>query len=313
MINVHEKFAFYKNILYYICNMIIYGGMKMNVAPDIMFPSLGIEIKSINSVAFSVFGLDVYWYGLIIGMGILAGLFVARHLGKKVGIDENLYPDFLIYALIVSVVCARLYYVVFSWDEYKNDLLKIFAFREGGLAIYGAVIGAIITLVIFSKYKKVDFWNFADSAAPGLILGQAIGRWGNFVNMEAFGGYTDNSLAMMLKSAKAKYIPTSVLDKVKSINGVDYIQVHPTFLYESLWNIGVLIVLVIYFKHRKFKGEIFALYLLGYGLGRVWIEGLRTDQLLIGSTGIPASQLLAGVLIVISLAYIIIMRRKCTR
>ncbi|GMQ65069.1 prolipoprotein diacylglyceryl transferase [Vallitalea maricola] len=285
----------------------------MNLAPDIIFPNLGIEINSIDPVAFSIFGLDVYWYGLIIGFGILAGLFVAIQLGKRNDIDEALYPDFLIYALIVSVVSARLFYVIFSWDEYKDNLIKIFAFREGGLAIYGGIIGAVITLIIFSKRKKVDFWNFADTAAPGLILGQIIGRWGNFVNMEAFGGYTENHLAMMLKTTKAKYIPAQLLDKIKTVNGVEYIQVQPTFLYESLWNLGVLVLLLIYFKRRKFNGEIFALYLLGYGLGRVWIEGLRTDQLIIGSSGIPVSQLLAGVLIVVSLVFIIIMRRKRTR
>ncbi|WP_273325132.1 prolipoprotein diacylglyceryl transferase [Vallitalea guaymasensis] len=285
----------------------------MNLAPDIIFPNLGIEINSIDPVAFSLFGLDVYWYGLIIGFGILAGLFVAIQLGKRNGIDEALYPDFLIYALIVSVVSARLFYVIFSWDEYKDNLVKIFAFREGGLAIYGGIIGAVITLIIFSKRKKVDFWNFADTAAPGLILGQIIGRWGNFVNMEAFGGYTENHLAMMLKTTKAKYIPAQLLDKIKTVNGVEYIQVQPTFLYESLWNLGVLVLLLIYFKRRKFNGEIFALYLLGYGLGRVWIEGLRTDQLIIGGSGIPVSQLLAGVLIVVSLVFIIIMRRKRTR
>lgn len=131
--------------------------------------------------------------------------------------------------------------------------------------------------------------------------------------MEAFGGYTENPLAMMLKRSEAKYVPAQVLEKIKTVSGVEYIQVHPTFLYESLWNLAVLILLLIYFKHRKFKGEIFALYLFGYGLGRVWIEGLRTDQLIIGTTGIPVSQLLAGILIVVSLVYIIIMRRKCTR
>ncbi|MCT4688191.1 prolipoprotein diacylglyceryl transferase [Vallitalea sp.] len=285
----------------------------MNLTPDIIFPNLGIEIKNIDPVAFRIFGLDVYWYGLIIGFGILAGLFVAIQLAKRNGIDEALYPDFLIYALIVSIVSARLFYVIFSWDEYKDNLVKIFAFREGGLAIYGGIIGAVITLIIFSKRKKVDFWNFADTAAPGLILGQIIGRWGNFVNMEAFGGYTENHLAMMLKTTKAKYIPVQLLDKIKTVNGVDYIQVQPTFLYESLWNLGVLVLLLIYFKRRKFNGEIFALYLLGYGLGRVWIEGLRTDQLIIGSSGIPVSQLLAGVLIVVSLVFIIIMRRKRIR
>ena len=285
----------------------------MDFEPDIIFPNLGIKINHINSVAFSVFGLDVYWYGLIIGFGILAGLLLAIRLGKRNGIDEALYPDFLIYALIVSVVFARLFYVLFSWDEYKNDLLKIFAFREGGLAIYGAVIGAVLTLIIFSKRRKVDFWNFADSAAPGLILGQIIGRWGNFMNMEAFGGYTDTLFAMMLKTSKAKYIPAQSEDIIKVVNGVSYIQVQPTFLYESVWNLGILILLLLYFKRRKFKGEIFALYLLGYGAGRLWIEGLRTDQLIIGDTGIPISQLLAGVFIVVSLVFIIIMRRKNSR
>lgn len=282
----------------------------MKVAPDIIFPNLGIEINNISPVAFSIFGLDVYWYGLIIGFGILAGLFLAMNLAKRNGIDENLYPDFLIYALIVSVAFARIYYVIFSWDSYKDNLLKIFAFREGGLAIYGAIIGAVITLIIFSKRRKVDFWNFADTAAPGLILGQSIGRWGNFVNMEAFGGYTENPLAMMLKKTDAKYIPVQLLDKIKTVGGVEYIQVHPTFLYESLWNLAVLVILLVYFKKRKFKGEIFALYLLGYGLGRVWIEGLRTDQLLIGSSTIPVSQLLAGILIIISLIFIWYRRKK---
>ncbi|MCT4545352.1 MAG: prolipoprotein diacylglyceryl transferase [Vallitalea sp.] len=282
----------------------------MNVAPDIVFPNLGIEINNISPVAFSIFGLQVYWYGIIIGIGILAGLYVAMQLAKRYGVDETLYPDFLVYALIISVICARLYYVIFSWDEYKDNLWKIFRFREGGLAIYGAVIGAVITLIIFSKRRKVDFWKFADTAAPGLILGQAIGRWGNFINMEAFGGYTENIFAMMLKRKEAKYIPIQLLDKIKMYNGVEYIQVQPTFLYESVWNIGVLILLLVYFKRKKFDGEIFALYLFGYGLGRVWIEGLRTDQLLIGSTSIPVSQLLAGVLIVVSLIFIIIKRKK---
>ncbi|MCT4596316.1 MAG: prolipoprotein diacylglyceryl transferase [Vallitalea sp.] len=282
----------------------------MKVAPDIIFPNLGIEISNINPVAFSIFGLEVYWYGLIIGFGILAGLFIAMNLAKRNGIDENLYPDFLIYALIVSVAFARIYYVIFSWDSYKDNLLKIFAFREGGLAIYGAIIGAVITLIIFSKCRNVDFWNFADTAAPGLILGQSIGRWGNFVNMEAFGGYTENPLAMMLKKTDAKYIPVQLMDKIKTVGGIEYIQVHPTFLYESLWNLAVLIILLVYFKKRKFKGEIFALYLLGYGLGRVWIEGLRTDQLLIGSSTVPVSQLLAGILIIVSLIFIWYKRKK---
>lgn len=279
-------------------------------APDIIFPNIGLKINDISPIAFEIFGLEVYWYGIIIGIGVMSGLLVAMHLAKKTGQDPGFYADFLIYALIFAIIGARLYYVAFEWDSYKEDLSKIFAFREGGLAIYGGVIAAVITLIVYARSKKVNFWKVADTAAPGLVLGQLIGRWGNFFNMEAFGGYTDNLFAMCIKKSEVKYIPIQLLDKIQVIEGIEYLQVHPTFLYESLWNLGVFCVLLYVHSKKKFQGQIFALYLLGYGLGRVWIEGLRTDQLIIGNSGIPISQLLAGVLIVISGVFIVIKSKK---
>ncbi|MBC7960371.1 MAG: prolipoprotein diacylglyceryl transferase [Vallitaleaceae bacterium] len=278
--------------------------------PDIIFPNLGIKLNSVDPIAFSLFGIPVYWYGIIICLGILGGLLIATHFAKKAKQDPEIYSEFLIYCLIGAIVGARLFYVIFAWDEYKDNIWSIFATREGGLAIYGGVIGSILTAMIFTKIKKLDRWYLYDAGAIGLILGQAIGRWGNFMNMEAFGGYTDNPLAMAMKVSKAKYVPESVLDKIVTIGDVAYIQVHPAFLYESLWSLGVLAFLMFYFKHKKFDGELLFIYFIGYGLGRIWIEGLRTDQLLIPSIGLPVSQVLSGILIIMSIIVIVVKRSK---
>ncbi|MFW6015449.1 MAG: prolipoprotein diacylglyceryl transferase [bacterium] len=281
--------------------------------PDIIFPNLGIEIKNLSSRAFSIFGVNVYWYGLIIGFGVLAGLYIAMKEAKRTNQDPNIYLDFLIYAMIASIIGARIYYVLFSLDEYKDNLWKVFAIREGGLGIYGAIIASIITLVIYTRVKKLSYWLLADTACLGLIAGQAIGRWGNFVNREAFGGYTDSLFAMLLKTKQVKYIPEDLLDNIVIRNGVEYIQVQPTFFYESLWNIGVLIFLLFYRKRKKFTGEIFAFYVLGYAIGRFWIEGLRTDQLLIAGTSIAISQVVALLSAIIALSIIIIKRRRLSK
>lgn len=278
--------------------------------PDIIFPNIGIKIQNLEPVIFSIFNRNIYWYGFIIGMGVLIGLYIAISEAKRTNQDPNLYIDFLMYAMIFSIVGARLYYVVFSWDEYKNNLLKIFALREGGLAIYGAIITAIITLYVYTKRKKTSFYLLADTTCMGLIAGQAIGRWGNFFNKEAFGGYTNSIFAMMLKKSEVKYIPNVLMDKIELVDGVEYLKVQPTFLYESLWNFGVLILLFLYRKKKKFTGELFALYILGYALGRVWIEGLRTDQLLISGTTIPISQVIALISAIFAVGFIIIKRRK---
>ena len=282
----------------------------MGEMPEIWFPNLGIKIKELNNVAFTVFGLNVYWYGVIIGLGIIISLALAVKEAKRTGQNPDNYMDFTMIAIVICVICARLYYVIFSWDYYSQHLNEIFATRNGGLAIYGGIIGGIATAIVYTKVKKLNFWLFADTTAPSLLLGQIIGRWGNFFNREAFGGYTDGLFAMRYMKEQVSHIPQSVLDNIINVNGVQYIQVQPTFLYESLWNLVVFVILMILKRRKKFDGEIFGLYLLGYGLGRVWIEGLRTDQLILGNTGIPVSQLLSAIIIIISIVILYIRYKK---
>ncbi|HBY20418.1 MAG: prolipoprotein diacylglyceryl transferase [Clostridiales bacterium GWE2_32_10] len=272
-------------------------------SPDIYFPNLGIEVAKLHREAFSLFGLDVYWYGIIITMGIMIGIYLSGREAKKTGQSVDIYYDFAIIVILCAFVGARLYYVAFKWEDYKDNLLKIFAIREGGIAIYGAVIAAALTAIIYTRVKKIKFGLFVDTIIPSLILGQAIGRWGNFFNKEAFGGYTNNLFAMAIKKDVASYIPDSLVGKDVLYKGVSYIQVHPTFLYESLWNLMVFLILIFYKRHKKYNGELLVLYLIGYSLGRVWIEGLRTDQLLIAGTNMPVSQLLSAILLICATIY----------
>lgn len=264
---------------------------------DIAFPNLGIYLRNVPK-SFTVFGFEIALYGVIIGMGVIAGILMAARQAKVTGQDPDLYWDFSIYAVILSVIGARIYYVIFEWDMYKDNLLKIFNIREGGLAIYGGVIAGFTTLFVYAALKKQNALRMADTAVTGLILGQIIGRWGNFTNREVFGEYTDNLLAMRLPVAavRERDISESILAHMGE--GINYIQVHPTFLYESLWNLCVLLLMLVYWKHKKFEGEIALLYLGGYGLGRAWIEGIRTDQLFIPGTIYPVSQALAILLFV---------------
>lgn len=264
---------------------------------DISFVNLGIMIEHLkNSV--SIFGFRIAYYGIIIGIGMLAGIWLAQADAKRRGQDPENYLDFALYAIIFSIIGARLYYVIFQWDAYKDNLLQIFNLRAGGLAIYGGVIGAVLTLIVFTKVRKLSFFSMADSGVLGLVLGQIIGRWGNFFNAEAFGGYTDNLLAMRIKMSivNPSMISQELLDHKIVEQGIEYIQVHPTFLYESLWNVGLLAFMLWYRKQKKFDGEMLLIYLLGYGVGRAWIEGLRTDQLMLFGTGIAVSQALSIVL-----------------
>lgn len=281
---------------------------------SINFPHLGIYLEHVGK-SISVFGFDIAYYGIIIGCSILLGLYLAQREAKRTGQNPDTYTDMVIYAVIVSVICARAYYVIFSWDHYKDNLLSIFNLRQGGLAIYGGIIGAVATVYVYSRVKKLSFPLLLDTACIGLVAGQILGRWGNFFNREAFGGYTDSLFAMQLpvSAVRVNEITEEMWAHVQVIGGEQFIQVHPTFLYESIWNLGVLCFLYWYRDRKKFRGELFLTYVLGYGLGRVWIEGLRTDQLQIGSTGIPVSQLLAGVLILVSLFLIIMGRRRAVR
>lgn len=275
---------------------------------DIAFPNLGIYLNNVPK-GFSVFGFPIALYGVVIAIGVLAGIWVAAHVAKRTGQDPEMYWDFAIYAVIFSIIGARIYYVIFSWDQYKDDLLSIFNIREGGLAIYGGVIAAFITVFVYSKVKKLNGFTVADTGVVGLILGQAIGRWGNFFNREVFGEYTEGIFAMRLPvdMVRASDISETI---AAHMEGVNYIQVHPTFLYESLWNLGVFILLLIWWKHKKFEGEVALLYLGGYGLGRFWIEGIRTDQLFIPGTELPVSQVLAAVLVVGAVVCDLVVRAK---
>jgi len=273
------------------------------------FPNLGIEFPHLPRIAFEIFGLPIYLYGLLVTLGVIAGIFYSYLEAKRTNQNHDIYMDFVMYALPISIIGLRIYYVAFSWDMYKDDLWSIFNLRGGGLAIYGAIIAAILTAIIYTRLKKIPFGLFADTGAPALLLGQVIGRWGNFFNREAFGSYTDGVFALRYLESTVGDIPDIVREKAFMVDGFSYIQVHPAFLYESLWNLALFIFLNIYKKHKKFNGEIFLLYLLGYGVGRAWIEGLRADNLLLWGTNIAVSQLLS-VLLVISAIGCIIIKKK---
>lgn len=268
--------------------------------PEIWFPNLGIEIKELSRVAFNVFGLEVYWYGIFIGAGIVLGTYLAMRYMKKIGGNPDNVLDFMLYGIIFCIVGARLYYVAFSWEVYKDNPIDIFNIRMGGLAIYGGIIAALIFGVFYVRKRKLSFWYMADVMVPSVPLGQAIGRWGNFFNREAFGRYTDGLFAMRYKLSQVSKgnLTKEILDNTVTAGGVEYIQVHPTFLYESLWNMGVFILLLVLRKSGKFSGRIFAWYLILYGIGRAWIEGLRTDSLYLFSSGIRVSQALSAAMVI---------------
>ena len=278
---------------------------------DISFVHLGITIENLKN-QISVFGFSIAYYGIIIGIGMLTGIWVAQNDAKRRGQDPDIYLDFALYGIIFAIIGARLYYVIFEWDMYKDNLLQIFNLRAGGLAIYGGVIGAVLTLIVFTRKRMVSFFSMADSGVLGLISGQIIGRWGNFFNCEAFGGYTDSLLAMRIKRSlvNENMLNGDVLNHLIVENGVEYIQVHPTFLYESLWNLGLLMFMLWYRKRKKFDGEMLWIYLVGYGLGRFWIEGLRTDQLILFGTGIAVSQGLSLILVLASVGVLIYHYRR---
>lgn len=268
---------------------------------DIRFVHLGITINHLKS-SISVFGFQIAFYGIIIGIGMLAGLWIAQSDAKRRGQDPELYLDFALYAIICSIIGARLYYVIFEWDYYKNNLLQIFNLRAGGLAIYGGVIAGTITMIVYTRMKKVSFFSMADTGVLGLVTGQIIGRWGNFFNCEAFGGYTDSLLAMRIRRALVNdnMLNADVLNHRIVENGVEYIQVHPTFFYESCWNLCLLLFMLWFRRYKKYDGQMLWIYLLGYGIGRFWIESLRTDQLILFGTGLPVSQALSLVLILVA-------------
>ena len=281
---------------------------------DLRFVHLGITIEHLQN-HITIFGFSIAFYGIIIGIGMLLGITLAARDAEKRGIGEDTIYDFALLGIVFGVIGARLYYVFFQWDNYRGNLFEILNLRAGGLAIYGGVIGGILSLMVYCKRKKQNFLNLADSLILGVLVGQILGRWGNFFNAEAFGRYTDSLFAMQLRRdiVNPIMINSALLQHLVRVNGVDYIQVHPTFLYESVWNLCLLLFLLWYRPKKRFTGEIFFLYLGGYGLGRVWIEGLRTDSLLVPGTGIAVSQALAGLCVLVALLCILAGRRLAAR
>lgn len=243
----------------------------------ISFPGLGLSFNP-SRVAFSIGNKPIYWYGIIIAAGFLLAVYYAMRRADQFGLTQDNIIDMLICAVPLAIIGARAYYCLFSWNLYKDDPIRVLYIWEGGLAIYGGVIGAVIGLFLYTKVKKVKTSALLDIGGLGLLIGQAIGRWGNFMNREAFGAQTDSFLRMGLTDASGATI-----------------YVHPTFLYESVWNAIGLLILHFYSKRRKFDGQIFLMYLGWYGLGRMFIEGLRTDSLYVGASNLRVSQLLAGV------------------
>ena len=261
---------------------------------EIVFPKLGIDLH-VNSTAFSIGGLDIQWYGILITLGLVLAMIYAFTQVKKYGLNPDRVLDCIIGGIIGGVVGARAYYVLLNWSDYAGNWKSIFNIRGGGLAIYGGIIAGVITGALICRHKKIPVMALGDLAAFGLLIGQAIGRWGNFINREAFGGVTDVFCRMGL-----------------TVPGSETIYVHPTFLYESLWNFAGLIALYILLRRdkRQYDGQFFCLYIFWYGLGRSWVEGLRTDSLYIGSTDIRVSQLLAIVSAVTAAVILIINARK---
>lgn len=306
---------------------------------SVRFPNLGIDLRNLpRGLAIGTF--DIAFYGVIIACGMLLALAFVRRKARKTGQNPDIYLDCALWAIPLSVIGTRIYEVAFNWEDYRGDFLKIINIRNGGLAIYGGIIAAVLTVTVYCRVKKLRYGLFYDTAVIGLILGQIIGRWGNFFNREAFGKYTDSLLAMQIdvtdrslsniynpalcsESALAKLYEgkENILNNILEIrnnlvtlpDGRQFIQVHPTFLYESLWNVFVLCIMMFAWPRKKFNGEILLIYLAGYGFGRFFIEWIRMDQLFIWGTGLAASQMLSGLLFIAAVTLLIVLRTKAIR
>lgn len=267
----------------------------------VSFPGLGIAIN-VRQIAFRVFGWPIHWYGVIIAAGFLLAVLYCSRKAPDYGIVPDDLIDLLVWAVPLSIVGARIYYVIFYLDLYRRadgslDFPAMVRVWDGGLAIYGGILMAIVVLLVFCRGKKIPFLAFADLGSLGMLIGQMVGRWGNFVNVEAYGGATDLPWRM------------GIYD---TVNGAyRYLEVHPTFLYESLWNLlGFLLLALVVSRRRKFDGQIFLSYMAWYGLGRAWIEGLRTDSLYFFSTGLRVSQMLALVFFVLAAGTLAVQLRR---
>lgn len=287
---------------------------------DIRFPHLGIVFSHVGR-SIQIGNFQIMFYGMIIAVGFILGLFAAQNEANRTGQDKELFLDFFLWMMIPAIIGARIYYVVFSWDYYKNHLGEIINLRQGGLGVVGGVAISAIILFLFCKKRKYSMTKMMDCISMGLLVGQIIGRWGNFFNREAFGGYTNGPLAMQIPvgyfeqcNRLGELKSAGLLDHLVQVNVngqlIDYIQVHPTFLYEGLCNLLILCFILIYRKHKKFDGELICIYFIGYGIARFFIESLRTDQLIIGHTGIAATQVVCIIIFIIGSSWIFLGRKR---
>jgi len=290
-----------------------------NVTPDIWFPNLGIYFDNVpqfligddpnaSIIYISNFPMNIYLYAIMIIIGIAAAYFLAIWYVKKSGQKWEDYFDLLLLGVPMAFLGLRLYYLAFNWSDFEgqNFFSAFFDLRSGGLAIYGGIIGAVIAALIIGMVKNIPFATLADTGAPSMLLGQVIGRFGNFFNREIFGGYTDGLFAMRIQLEQTRFLNQELMDTaVVYAQGINYLQVHPTFLYEAVFNLLLMIGLIVYRPHKKFNGEIVLLYFLGYGIIRFIIEGIRTDQMIFFNTGIPLNQITAVIFAVISAGLIV--------
>lgn len=259
----------------------------------VSFPGLGLEFH-FNNVAFHIASKPIYWYGILIMLGVILAVIYASARSRQFGIRQDDLYDAVLFAVPLGIVCARIYYVIFAWEQYKDNLSEIFAIWHGGLAIYGGIIGGIIVIVVLCRIKKIYVMDMLDLFASAVPIGQILGRWGNFFNCEAYGSATTLPWRMVIG---------------KTLEEAGATGNHPTFFYESAWNLIGFIILYFSSKKRKYRGEILLLYLGWYGLGRFFIEGLRTDSLYLWGTGIRVSQIVALICIIIGLGGFLLNRK----
>ncbi|MDZ5711516.1 prolipoprotein diacylglyceryl transferase [Jeotgalibacillus haloalkalitolerans] len=257
--------------------------------------------QPIDPVAFSFGPLSVAWYGLIIGTGIVLGYLLANREADRLGMPKDMFADLLIWAVPIAIISARIYYVIFQWDYFSQNPGEIVAIWNGGIAIHGALIGSVATGFVFAKRKGLSFWKIVDIAAPSIILGQMLGRWGNFINQEAHGGEVSRSFLEGLM------IPEWIINQMYiEVNG-SFAYYHPTFLYESVWNFIGLILLLLLRKVNPLRGEIFLSYVIWYSIGRAFVEGLRTDSLMLTET-IRVAQAISILLVIVAVGLILYRR-----
>ncbi|MGA5689946.1 prolipoprotein diacylglyceryl transferase [Cytobacillus pseudoceanisediminis] len=257
------------------------------------------NIQPLDPIAISLGPIQVHWYGLIIGVGIALALIIAMREGERRGLPKDIFADLMLWAIPIAIISARIYYVIFQWNFYSQNPGEIIKIWNGGIAIHGALIGSVITAYVFAKKRKISFWKLADIAAPSIILGQAIGRWGNFMNQEAHGREVSRAFLENM------YLPEFIVDQMY-INGAYY---HPTFLYESIWNIIGFIILILLRRANLRRGELFLSYVIWYSIGRFFVEGLRTDSLML-TENLRIAQTISIVLIIGALVLIFYRRAE---